>query len=146
MKLLLNISPPASAQLNFLHFVHPAIGLQMKSSTRSSQIHWAVITRIFLHRAGANILETLETLRSSSPRNPHGRQGHLISRLPLPSLLQRPPAIPSYKMIVSEYHGNACGCDGTLPFCSQVVCSGWFWIAFANHPWVFGGGARGAKT
>ena len=37
----------------FLHFVHLAVGFQMISSTRSSQIDWAdvvVITRIFLDR------------------------------------------------------------------------------------------------
>ena len=36
-------------------------------------------------------------------------------------------------MVVPEYHEHACGCDGALPFCRQVVCSGWFWRAIESH-------------
>ena len=28
---------------------------------------------------------------------------------------------------------HACGCDGALPFCRQIVCSGWFWRALESH-------------
>ena len=36
-------------------------------------------------------------------------------------------------MVVPEYHEHACGCDGALPFCRQIVCSGWFWRALEGH-------------
>ena len=98
MKFLLKISQAILAYLKSLHLVHLAIGFHKVSSNRSSQIDWTevvVIAFFFWTGAGFKILEALKTLRSSPPQNPHGRQTHFLSRIPIAKpIAKEPPQSP----------------------------------------------------
>ena len=101
MKFLLKISQAILAYLTFLHLVHLAIGFHKVSSNRSNQIDWTevvVIAFFFWTGAGFKILEALKTLRSSPPQNPHGRQTHFLSRIPVAKpIAKAATTIPSNK-------------------------------------------------